>query len=88
MALGVLPGSELKTMLDGVADSLPPEVFKGLITSVGETLSPVQHKALLTNVAPRLAVFALFLSPASQRSPFAISLYCFLRLEGSQRSRS
>ncbi|KAJ1453211.1 hypothetical protein M885DRAFT_524862 [Pelagophyceae sp. CCMP2097] len=59
MALGVLPGDELRVLLDGVCESLPPEAFKGLIVAIGHSLSAQQHKAIVNSIAPRLTAILL-----------------------------
>eukprot|EP00633_Aureoumbra_lagunensis_P005903 CAMPEP_0197309580 /NCGR_PEP_ID=MMETSP0891-20130614/8157_1 /TAXON_ID=44058 ORGANISM="Aureoumbra lagunensis, Strain CCMP1510" /NCGR_SAMPLE_ID=MMETSP0891 /ASSEMBLY_ACC=CAM_ASM_000534 /LENGTH=1036 /DNA_ID=CAMNT_0042794721 /DNA_START=412 /DNA_END=3522 /DNA_ORIENTATION=+ len=55
MALGVLPGSELKSMLQGVCEAMPADALKALLVAVGESLEAKQHKAILLYVAPSVA---------------------------------
>ncbi|KAH8050756.1 hypothetical protein JL722_11087 [Aureococcus anophagefferens] len=52
MALGVLPGEELKRMLDNFCASLPPDEFKALLLSIGANLAPRVHKNLVLLLAP------------------------------------
>lgn len=52
MALGVLPGEELKVMLTGVCEAMPADALKALLLAAGESLEPRQHKSILLYVAP------------------------------------
>lgn len=52
LALGVLPGEELKVMLTGICEAIPPEALKSLLEAVGNSLAPHQHKAILVYVGP------------------------------------
>lgn len=52
MALGVLPGEELKVMLIGVCEAMPADALKALLLAAGDALEPRQHKNLLMFAGP------------------------------------
>ena len=44
MALGVLPGAEIKLILENLCASLPPDEFKAFLLAIGANLAPQYHK--------------------------------------------
>ena len=58
MALGVLPGAEIKLILENLCASLPPDEFKAFLLAIGANLAPQYHKNICCNLGPDLLTFA------------------------------
>ena len=59
MALGVLPGEELKAMLIGVCEAMPSDALKALLLAAGASIEPRQHKAIVMFAAPAWVAAAI-----------------------------
>lgn len=52
MALGVLPGAEIKLILENLCSSLPPDEFKAFLLVIGANLAPQYHKNICCSLGP------------------------------------